>query len=68
MVARVLVTLPDDVATELRETIPKGQISKFVTEQVQRGLQEHGLRSMDEAIADIVTHDKALLDRLGNVT
>ncbi|GAA3948672.1 hypothetical protein [Gordonia caeni] len=65
--ARFLVTMPDDVAAELRATIPKGQMSQFVTEQVQRGLRERSLRSMDDAVADIVGNDKALLDRLGNV-
>ncbi|MBM7365351.1 hypothetical protein [Gordonia hydrophobica] len=67
MTARILITLPDDVADELGATIPKGQVSNFVTKQVQRGLREQALHSMDDAINDIVSDDKALLDRLGNV-
>lgn len=68
MTARILVTMPDTVAAELRDVVPEGQLSQFVTEQVQRGLRELSqLRPMDDAVAEIVGTDKALLDRLGDM-
>ncbi|EGD54934.1 hypothetical protein [Gordonia neofelifaecis] len=67
MTQRILVTMPDDTAERLRAAIPKGEVSGFVVAQVERGLRERELRSMDDAVADIVDNDKALLDRLGNV-
>ncbi|MGB6245032.1 hypothetical protein [Gordonia sp. (in: high G+C Gram-positive bacteria)] len=67
MTTRILITMPDEIADELRSAVPKGQVSQFVTEQVQRGLREQRLHSMDDAVNDIVSNDKALLDRLGNV-
>lgn len=61
------MNLPDEVAEELRRTIPEAQRSEFVTDQIKRGLAEQKLRPLDEAIAHITEHDKPLLDRLGNV-
>lgn len=67
MSEKLLITMPDDLAKELRETIPKGEVSAFVVVQVKRGLEEKSLRSMDDAVAHIVNNDRNLLDRLGNV-
>lgn len=65
--AKRLISIPDDLDRRLGDSIPSGQISAFVAEQISRGLDEQGLRSMDDAIAYISKNSKSLLDRLGNV-
>lgn len=65
---KILINVDDDLDARLKATIPKGQVNEFVREQIRRGLDEANLHSLDEAIAHIATHDKPLLDRLGDVS
>ena len=65
--AKRLVSIPDDVDQRLKDSVPSGQISSFISEQIERGLNEQGLHSLDDAIAHIAMHDVDLLNRLGNV-
>ncbi|MGP5015583.1 hypothetical protein ACTXJX_17470 [Glutamicibacter ardleyensis] len=65
---KLLISFSDDVADRLRSEIPKGELSNFVSKQVENALDTQKLRSLDEAIAHIKQNDKSLLDRLGNVS
>ena len=65
--AKRLVSIPDDIDQRLKDTGPSGQISSFITAQIERGLDEQGLHSLDEAIAHIAANDVELLNRLGNL-
>ncbi|MGP5264749.1 MULTISPECIES: hypothetical protein [Glutamicibacter] len=65
---KLLISFPDDVAKRLRSEIPKGDLSNFVSKQVESALDAQKLRSLDDAIANIKQNDKPLLDRLGNVS
>lgn len=65
--AIVSIEIPDELATRLRGAVPAGAIDSFVTAQIERGLDEAHLRSMDDAVTHVVAHEKPVLDRLGDV-
>lgn len=65
---KLLISFPDELAQRLRDEIPKGELSDFVSKQVENALDAQKLRSLDDAIAHIKQHDKPLLDRLGNIS
>lgn len=65
--AILTIEIPVELETRLRGAVPAGAIDAFVTAQIERGLDEAHLQSMDDAIAHVVSHEKPVLDRLGDV-
>lgn len=61
---KMLINFPDDVAERLRVEVSRGDISKFVSQRVERGLDEAKLHSLDDAIAHIAKHDGDILSAL----
>ena len=65
--AKRLVHIPEELGQRLAKSVRPSEIDSFIAEQIERGLDDLVLYSLDSAVSHIADNDAALLDRLGNV-